>query len=133
KAANTSTLVSRGCCAYRLAAWATVLSVVRRNGLVANSVSSVDGSVGWSCALRSLACCHRCCKARLSGSTCSAQRRLDNVYSCAQHTRVSGDKAPSLLREFNIWAGVPSKRRPQPPENRVSPQKTRGFPVANCP
>lgn len=43
------------------------------------------------------------------------------VYSCAQKTRVSSGRGRSLEREDHICFGVPSKRRPQPRANSVSP------------
>ena len=66
---------------------------------------------------------------RFDGSTASAKRRFDSVYSCVQYTRVSGGSAASLDSERCICAGVPSNRRPQPAENSVSPQNSVAGPV----
>ena len=60
----------------------------------------------------------------LPGSTASAKRMFDIVYSWAQYTRVAGGSAASLASESCICAGVPSKSRPQPQAKRVSPQNT---------
>ena len=72
----------------------------------------------------------RCCRRPapgLPGSTASAKRRLDSVYSWAQQTRVSPGRAAKRSSDASICAGVPSNSRPQPPLNSgVSPQKSSG-------
>ena len=40
-----------------------------------------------------------------------------------QKTLVSGGRVDNFLSEINICCGVPSNNLPQPPENKVSPQK----------
>ncbi len=96
------------------------------------SSASVEGRVGAPAARRASQC--RVCAAMssLAGSTAAAKRRLDSVYSCVQHTRVSSRRAASAASEAAICAGVPSKRRPQPAENSVSPQNSSGAPAAPC-
>lgn len=55
-----------------------------------------------------------------TGST-GAYLALACVYSCAQNTVAVGGKGRNLDSEAHIWSGVPSKSRPQPIANRVSP------------
>src|SRR5690625_981523 len=51
---------------------------------------------------------------------------LLSVYSWAQQMSVSAGKAAILSKEASICSGVPSNKRPQPMENKVSPQKRKG-------
>ena len=60
----------------------------------------------------------------LSGSTASAKRRLASVYSWPQYTRVASGSAAKRDSEACICSAVPSNSRPQPAENRVSPQNS---------
>jgi hypothetical protein len=48
------------------------------------------------------------------------------VYSCAQYTSVSRGSGSSLLKLDHMVGGSPSKRRPQPSANSVSPSKEVG-------
>src|SRR5690606_15544146 len=125
--ANTSTAESSVALAYVRAEAATFSCSGRKKGLVSSSSPMVDGTVGKPCSRSFVAVFQRCCKAVFSGSTARAQRRFDNVYSWAQHTRVSSGNSLSLLSEFHIWPGVPSNSRPHPAANSVSPQNTSGV------
>src|SRR5258706_76590 len=122
-AANTRTGSARRLPRYLLADSITAGSRQRRNGLVAFSSPSRLGSVGLPSArsLRSRA--SRISSARLPGSTVLAKPMLASVYSWPQYTFVSSGSAASFASEAYICSAVPSKRRPQPQANSVSPQK----------
>ena len=88
----------------------------------------VDGTVGMFFARAASTSRMRWTRASLSGSTDSAKRPLDCVYSWAQNTRVSGGRVLNFAREVTICWGVPSNSRPQPMANRVSPQNRASDP-----
>ena len=68
----------------------------------------------------------------LEGSTCLANFRFWAVYSCPQYTRVlSGSVLRISIRARYIWGGVPSKKRPHPAANSVSPEDWSTFVIWN--
>jgi len=101
---------------------------MRRNGLLARSSASVDGTVGSPRARCTSTCAARAASASLAGSMPRANAQFALVYSWPQHTRVSPGSAASRSSEASICAGVPSNRRPQPTLNNVSPQNSTPAP-----
>ena len=63
-------------------------------------------------------------RSSLCGSTDTANLALDSVYSCAQYTEVSGGIEVIFCTDVHIWDAVPSKSRPHPIANSVSPTNT---------
>ena len=104
-------------------AWSSGLRQ-RKNGLVAFSDPMVVGTVGFPA--RACASAHSCLarSAALFGSRVSANRRFFSVYSCPQYTAVASGNAISFANDASIMPASPSKSRPQPPTNNVSPVNT---------
>src|SRR5687768_433883 len=128
--AKTSTGPASSRPAWRRAAATTSGSAQRRKGLVASSSAMVEGSVGSPPARFDSSRALRSASAALPGSTASAKRMFAIVYSCPQYTRVAPGRRASLPSESTICAGVPSKSRPQPQANSVSPQKSSPAPAS---
>ena len=57
------------------------------------------------------------------GSMVSAKCTFAAVYSCPQKISVSAGRLRILSSDCHIMSGVPSRMRPQPTENSVSPTK----------
>ena len=97
-------------------------------GFIFSSSSTVDGIVlfpccRWASAQRSFA---EICV--LLGSSHRANRRLSNVYSWPQNSRQEpGSDAMVVPRLCCICSALPSKKRPQPPTNNVSPVNNAGV------
>lgn len=70
----------------------------RRNGLVAFSTAIVDGIVGCPFSLSAATSAARALSAALFGSTVSAKRAFDCVYSWAQYTWSRGARADVSVR-----------------------------------
>ena len=70
----------------------------------------------------------RSASASLPGSTVLAKPMFARVYSCPQYTRVSSGSELSFPSDAYICSAVPSKRRPHPQANSVSPQKSAPAP-----
>jgi len=96
----------------------------RRKGLQASSSLIREGTVGSSFARLLSHALKNTLYALFLGYSRRAKRRLSSVYSCAQKIKVSGGRPRSFFSDPRIWEGVPSNTRPQPPTNKVSPQKS---------
>ena len=95
-------------------------SSARRNGFVANSSAKVDGTVGMPAARAFVISLTLELSRGLTGSMVLAKAALVAVYSCPEHTVVSGGSAASFDRLPYICAGVPSNKRPHPKAIRLS-------------
>lgn len=110
----------RGSVVFKLAcSWR---SLQRKKGFVCFSKANTVGMVGfWRCRWV-CTCWKRLWRASFSGSTVKENLIFFRVYSWAHQIFVLSGKSQICWSEAKSWAGVPSKRRPQPLANSVSPQ-----------